>query len=230
VKVAAEPAYRTRHANPYNALLYEAVADRGVDVREFRTGDLLGGRRPDVVHLHWPELTFLSSHRGWQSRLRLASFERRLAHARRRGTRLVLTAHNEQPHESRGTPELRDRLDGMLRRRLDGVFALSEAGELSARQRFAGVPVFRTAHGHYRDAYPFAVSREVARAELGVAAEATLLVAVGQVRAYKNLPALVRALEETDDERVRVAIAGAGAADGLRSADARLLLDLAQLP
>jgi glycosyltransferase involved in cell wall biosynthesis len=230
--VAGEPAFRTRHANPYNALLYDAVAERGVDVREYRLGDLAGRRRPDVVHLHWPELLFLSTHRPWQARLRLSAFERRIAHARRRGSRLVLTAHNDAPHEARGGDAAREALARMLHRRLDGVFALSEAGERFARESFPGVPVFRTPHGHYREAYPFGRGRDDARRELGLDAGATVLAAIGQVRPYKNLPALVSALREVEDPALRVVIAGApggGGADEFRSGDPRLLLDLAPL-
>lgn len=233
MRVAGEPAFRTRDANPYNALLYDAVAERGIDVREYRLGDLTGRRRPDVVHLHWPELLFLSTHRSWQARLRLSAFERRIVHARRRGSRLVLTAHNDAPHERRGSDAARAALERMLHRRLDGVFALSEAGERSARESFPDVPVFRTSHGHYRDAYLFGRSREEARRELGVDDGATLLAAVGQVRPYKNLPALVAALHEIEDPELHVVIAGApgggSAADDLRSDDPRLLLDLERL-
>jgi glycosyltransferase involved in cell wall biosynthesis len=231
--VAGEPAFRTRHANPYNALLYDAVAERGVDVREYRLGELTGRRRPDVVHLHWPELLFLSTHRSWQARLRLGAFERRIAHARRRGSRLVLTAHNDAPHENRGNERAREALERMLHRRLDGVFALSEAGERFARQSYPGVPVFRTPHGHYRDAYLFGQGRDEARRALGLGTDSMVLAAVGQVRPYKNLPALVAALRLVDDPDLRVVIAGAPAGgatdDVLRSGDPRLLLELERL-
>lgn len=230
MRVAAEPAFRTRHANPYNALLYDAVVARGVEVREFDDSELDGPERPDIVHLHWPELQLLSSHREWQSRQRLKRFEKRITRAQQHGTRLVWTAHNEAAHETRG---LAHELDELLARHLDGVFALSEAGERVAHERFPGVPVFRTPHGHYRSAYPFGGYTGGARAELGIETGVNLLVAIGQVRPYKNLPALVAALAETDDPALRVAIAGAP--DGseaeaqLRAAaaaDPRLLLDL----
>jgi glycosyltransferase involved in cell wall biosynthesis len=233
--VAAEPAFRTRHANPYNALLYDAVSARGPEVREYSPRDLVA-RRPDIVHLHWPELTFLSSHRGWQSAARLIVFEALIAAARRRGTRLVWTVHNDGAHEPRD-PRLHRRLERMLARQLDGVFTLSDAGAEAFRSRFGTeVPVFHTPHGHYRAAYPLTADRHAARAELGVESEPTLVLAVGQVRAYKNLPALISAARELDDPNLRVAVAGdpdgAGSEAALLAAaggDPRVLLDLVLL-
>jgi glycosyltransferase involved in cell wall biosynthesis len=236
VIVAAAPAYATRHANPYNALLADALADAGVDVREFRLGERHRGR-PDIVHLHWPELLFLSTHRPWQARLRLARFAGWIRLARRRGTRLVWTVHNDGAHELRSTPGVRAALDRMLAHDVDAAFSLSAAGERAARERLGDeVPVFRTRHGDYAGAYPFRSDRGTARAELGVEEGARLVVAVGQVRAYKNLDRLVDVARRTPDRDLRVVVAGAPAddatADALERAaagDPRIRLDLAHL-
>lgn len=206
--VDAEPAFRTRHANPYNALLYTAVAQQGVTVREF-SRRALRRDRPDIVHLHWPELAFLSSHRAWQSRLRLAAFDLLIGRARRRGTRLLWTVHNDDAHDDRLSPSLRRALERMLRRRVDGVFILSDAAERAFRERYGdGIPSYRTAHGHYGHAYPLDIDRASARAALGIAADRTLLVSVGQVRPYKNLPGLIDTMRELDDPRLVLGIAG----------------------
>lgn len=234
--VAAEPAFRTRHANPYNALLYDAIIARGVGVREFNTLELLT-RRPDIVHLHWPDLTFLSSHRAWQSSARLTAFALLIGLARRRGTRLVWTVHNDGAHDTPGSARLYRRLDRILSRSLDGVFTLSEAGATAFRARYGdAVPVFRTPHGHYRGAYPLDTPRTEARGVLGIDSAATLLVAVGQVRPYKNLPALAEAARLLGDERLLLGIAGhpdhAESVAALREAaerDPRLLLELVRL-
>lgn len=207
--VAAAPAYATRRANPYNALLADALTAAGAEVREFALGDLVRAR-PDIVHLHWPELLFLSTHRPWQARARVAGFARLIRLARRRGTRLVWTVHNDGAHEERSTARVRAALDRMLARDVDAVFSLSEAGERVARERLGpGVPVFRTRHGDYAGAYPFRDDREAARRELGVAPDARLVVALGQVRGYKNLDQLVAVARRSADPRLRVVVAGA---------------------
>ena len=206
--VDAEPAFRTRHANPYNALLYTAVVQQGVTVREF-SRRALWGDRPDIVHLHWPELSFLSSHRSWQSRLRLAAFGVLIRRARRRGTRLLWTVHNDDAHDDRATPALRRALERMLRRQVDGVFILSEAAERAFRRRYGdGIPVYHTAHGHYRDAYPLSSSRADARRALGIAGEPTMLASIGQIRPYKNIPALLDAVRGVPDASLMLGVAG----------------------
>lgn len=234
--VAAAPAYATRHANPYNALLADALAAAGVDVREYAPADLVTSR-PDIVHLHWPELMFLSTHRPWQARARIMAFSRLIRRARKQGTRLVWTVHNDGAHEQRSTPGVRAALDRMLARDVDAVFSLSAAGDRAARARLGDdVPVFRTRHGDYRDAYPFRDDREAARAELGLEARARLVVAVGQVRPYKNLDRLAEVARRSADPQLQVAIAGAPDGDATTDAveraaagDPRIRLDLAHL-
>lgn len=216
--VAAAPAYATRQANPYNALLADALRGAGADVREFALRDLLRDR-PDIVHLHWPELLFLSTHRAWQARARVAAFARLIRRARRQGTRLIWTVHNDGAHEERSTPAVRAALDRMLARDVDAVFSLSAAGDEAARARLgSAVPVFRTRHGDYRGAYPFRADRAAARAELGVDPDARLVVALGQVRRYKNLERLATVARTLPDPRLRLVIAGAP--DGAATADA----------
>jgi beta-1,4-mannosyltransferase len=236
VIVAAAPAYATRHANPYNALLADGLVERGAEVREFAVRDLVR-RRPDIVHLHWPELMFLSIHRPLQARAAIALFDVLIRRARKRGTRLIWTVHNDGAHEQRSTPRVRRALERMLAREVDAVFSLSTAGDEVARRRLGDrVPVFRTRHGDYRNAYPFRDDRHRARAELGVDPGARLVVAVGQVRPYKNLDRLAAIARESPDPDLRLTIAGASdggeataavqrAADG----DARIRLELGHL-
>lgn len=234
--VAAAPAYATRHANPYNALLADALAATGVQMREFALRDLLRAR-PDIVHLHWPELLFLSTHRPWQAWARITAFRRLIRAARRRGTRLVWTVHNDGAHEERSTPWVRAALDRMLARDVDAVFSLSEAGDRAARARIGDdVPVFRARHGDYEGAYPFRSDRAAARAELGVEPHARLVVAVGQVRSYKNLDVLAEVARRSTDTELRLVIAGAPDGDATTDAveraaagDPRIRLDLAHL-
>jgi glycosyltransferase involved in cell wall biosynthesis len=234
--VAAAPAYSTRHANPYNALLADALVSAGVEVREFAVRDLVASR-PDIVHLHWPELLFLSTHRPWQAWGRIVAFARLIRWARRHGTRLVWTVHNDGAHEQRSSRRVRAALDRMLRRDVDAVFSLSAAGDRAARERLGDdVPIFRTRHGDYEGAYPFRDDRHAARAELGFEDQARLVVAVGQVRPYKNLDRLAEVAHRSRDARLRVAIAGAPDGDATTDAveraaagDPRIRLDLAHL-
>ena len=75
-------------------------------VRDLHYGRLLV-ERTDVIHLHWPDLSFLSGPRLYRHVCRLALFYGSLALTRRRGTALVWTVHNVAAHEERSTARLR---------------------------------------------------------------------------------------------------------------------------
>lgn len=236
--VESEPAFRTRHANPYNALLATGLRDLGVVIHDLSFRRLLV-RRVDIVHLHWPELTFLSGHRPVTMAIRMLLFRAILRVARLRGTRVVWTVHNVDAHEKRGTPRLRSVHRRLLVREVDGILALSAANladALEAYPEFVGLPAAVTPHGHYRDAYPFDVSRAEARERLGLEPGARVLLSAGQVRPYKDIPRLVRTFAALDDRDARLVVAGRATPDsladeisGLAARDPRVVLDLAFL-
>ncbi|MFD4422579.1 glycosyltransferase family 4 protein [Agromyces sp. NPDC058484] len=233
--VEAEPAFRTAHANPYNARLYVTMAADGCRVHDLSYVRLFTSR-VDVVHLHWPELTFLTG-RSWRMLARMLLFRAGLRIARwRNGTKLVWTVHNVASHERRATPALRAMHRRLLTEEVDGLLALTEGGLAAARAAYpelADVPGAVTPHGHYRDDYDFSASRDAAREERGIRTDATLVVSVGMIRTYKNIPDLVRTVARADDPSLVLAVAGKPAGDALaaeiRSAaagDPRVVLDL----
>jgi beta-1,4-mannosyltransferase len=234
--VEAEPAFRTAHANPYNARLYTTMARDGSLVRDL-SYLRLATRRIDIVHLHWPDLTFLTG-RTWRVLARLLLFRAALRVARlRNGTKVVWTVHNVASHERRATPRLRAMLRRLLVEEVDGLLSLTAGGLDTARAAYpelAGMPSAVTPHGHYRDDYDFSASREEARARLGVRPDASLLVSLGMIREYKNIPELLRTVVATDDPDLMLAVAGkpssSALAEDIRSAagdDPRVVLDLA---
>ncbi|QAY63978.1 glycosyltransferase [Xylanimonas allomyrinae] len=237
--VEAEPAFRTAHANPYNASLYRAVRRCGAHVDDLSVRRLLT-RHVDIVHLHWPDLTFLSSHRPLAVLLRLVAFFGALRVARLRGTRLVWTAHNLASHEPRSTPALRALYRRLLVANIDGILTLTADGAQAVRSLdpdLASVPTFVTPHGHYRDDYDLTVSRDVARERLGVDPRVRLVVSVGQIRPYKNVPRLLEVFTQVPDVDARLAVVGkpAGGVDAaalraLADADPRITAELEFLP
>ena len=235
--VDAEPAFRTREANPYNALLYEHLGARGVVVRELSVVRLATSP-PDVVHLHWPELTFLSGRRWWRTAFRVSTFAAALAVARaRRGTRLVWTVHNLTAHEA----DLRGRQARAFwwwfPRQVDGLLALTSSGAAQVRvahPSLAGRPTAVTPHGDYRDQVADAPDRGRARRELGLESQGPVVLFVGQVRPYKDVPALLRAFADVPDPAARLVVAGRASPPelsaeltALAADDPRVVLDLA---
>lgn len=238
LRVEAEPAFRTRYANPYNARLYTAMTAEGVLVRDLSWARLLLAK-VDVVHLHWPDLTFLSGVRRYRIVARLVFFFAFLRVARLRGTRLIWTAHNVTSHEERGTAFLRNWYRRLLTENLDAIVCLSEEGVSAMRRSYpelAAVPAFVTPHGHYRYDYDFSASRAEARAELGLDPDARLVVSVGQIRPYKNVPTLIDRFRDREDDGTLLAVAGNPARGPLRgvieeaaAGDARIRLELSFL-
>ena len=214
----------------------------GHAARGARVGDLnywhMIFRRTDVVHLHWPDLSFLTGPRRLIHMARLTLFYGTLALSRPRGTVMVWTVHNVSSHEERSSRRIRSAAHRLLMRNIDGILALTEGGLEAARAAYpelAATPGAVTRHGHYRDAYDFSVSREQARERLGLPADAKVVASVGQIRDYKNVPHLVRTFREADTDAVLLVSGNAPeplAAQIRDSAgeDPRVRLDLRFLP
>jgi glycosyltransferase involved in cell wall biosynthesis len=191
--VLARPAFENRRDNPYNWLLYSGLRARGVLVEEYGAKTLLFGRY-DLCHVHWPESTFNASL--LEALATTQALLRALDWLKRRGTKLIWTAHNLRAHERRFTRE-EDAFWARFVARLDGFIALSEASLELTRERFpvlAGRPAFVVPHPHYRGEYPDGVARSQARARLGLAQDAEVVLFFGRVLEYKNVPALIRAV------------------------------------
>ncbi len=89
----------------------------------------------------------------------------------------------------------------------------------SARDRFAAEfggagKLEAAAHGNYSDAYPLATeSREALRASLGIASDAYVYLAFGQVRPYKGLVELIHDFSRVEAEDARLLVVLAADAD-----------------
>jgi beta-1,4-mannosyltransferase len=207
ISVVGWPAFPIRHSNPYNQLLYTAMRDLGVEVRDFgstdwRTLDC------DVIHVHWPENVL--RHPGT-----LPAIRRTLvlfwifARLRRRGIRIVWTAHNVEQHERRH-PTLARLYWNIFPRFVDGVISLSESNVelIAGLLRSRNVPITVIPHGHYRDAYPDTISPAEARASLDLEDDALVIGWVGAIRNYKNVDGLMTAFCEVAQRGWRLLLAG----------------------
>ncbi len=234
LRVIAWPAFMNRQLNPYNALLYDELAALGVRVDDFTPQRLLFGRY-DVWHIHWPE-SILNLPRLWQA-LPLAIVLRFLLRvARARGIKIIWTAHNLRSHEGL-YPRVEAQLWQALLGHVDGFIALTEVGKRLALRRFPilrGRPGFVIPHGPYRSSYPDTLSRAEARARLALPPDGPVIVSLGQIRPYKNLPHLISTFRHLPEPAARLLIAGKasdlGLVGELRTAaegDARVRLDLA---
>jgi len=220
VRVMVSPPRASSSENPYLAMLTGALAREGVDFEDF------GGRRavatrPDVIHIHWPEQLVDWDLPAARVLVRSIVVLSVLALSRARGTRIVWTAHNVRPHEL-PRPRIYAMYSYIFARLLSAVIVLSPSAAGSLRASIPGLrsKQFTVApHGHYRTWYAPAPRRSEARRQLGLGVDATILLAIGLIRPYKNLPRLVDAFKSGQyGPDVELVIAGRVAGAGLEQA------------
>jgi beta-1,4-mannosyltransferase len=237
LRVIGDPAFGNRDHNPYNSLLYTHLAACGVEVVEYDPARVLSGEYA-IWHIHWPESPL------WGQRFRGAARQlirklRLVRQARRQGTKIVWTTHNLRSHD-RLHPWLERVLWRVFVNEVDGFISPSDAAMRAALQRFPrlrGVPGFVVYHGHYRELFAEPEDRATARERLGLPGEAKVFVFFGQIRPYKDVPALLAAFQRLQDPDVLLIVAGEPAV-GLMAADlhrlaqrdSRIRLDLRRVP
>jgi len=209
LRVLGWPAFRNRRWDPHQWLLYTHLQQLGAVVEEFTPARGIRWRS-DVLHLHWAPTTHP---RGPLVRAvaRCIALISLLDWVRRRGTRVVWTAHNLNARDRVPNPILERWWWRALAPRLDGMISMSRNAidEVHATYpSLRAVPVFIVPLGHYRTAYPRTVSRAEARARLGIASDARVVGFIGQIRTYKNVPALVSAFRGIADPSAVLLIAG----------------------
>lgn len=208
MRIIARPAFRERTGNPYNWLLYTHIAELGHHVEEYSPAAIIKGGF-DVWHLHWPEF-FLNERNILLVWRRLATTFGLLTAARARGTRVIWTVHNLQAHEALH-PALERRFWDRFTALVDGYIYLSEAGKeqiLSRFPRLENLPGFFIPHGHYRGIYPDRISREEARAKLGLSLSQPVIACFGNIRPYKGIPHLIRTFRKIAGDGKILLVAG----------------------
>lgn len=215
LRVIAWPAEANATGNPYNATLTAALRELGVEVTEFSAARLaLGGY--DLFHAHWPDGALtrggtLRAAAGAGALLTLTVL------ARARGARVIWTVHNLRSHAP-VAPALERAFWRGWTRLVDGTIHLGESARRSAFDAFPSLarrPSFVVPHPHYRAAYAPVPERADARAAIGLPTGGRVVVYFGRIRAYKAVPALVRAFRTLIDADARLVVAGEPESDAL---------------
>jgi len=223
----------TTFLRKYSAMLQA----EGADLHEFsyRCGLL---QRYEVFHIHWPDSHLLTSS-WWRALGKHARLALLMLWLRARGTRIVWTMHNLKPHEKNHW--LSSWLFPLWFPRLcTHVIALTANGLSSATSMYPPLRHKASAvipHGHYRDEYPPAPSRETSCEQLGLPRDRFTILFFGNVRKYKNVPLLIQAFRGMVGEDVQLIIAGepgpgvsADEIARLAQGDARIHLHLRFIP
>jgi beta-1,4-mannosyltransferase len=218
MRILAAPAFSNEKVNPYNALLYRELQKLGVDVGEYGHAKALR-EQTDLVHFHWPD-GYISPNGGlvktWQRILLLAAI---VCLLKLKGSKLVWTVHNTSPHDAL-YPRLSQWFMGWFIRRCNGFIFMSEANKSSFYQRYQPPENIRYAiipHGHYRSCYPPEITRTTAKQLLALDVDKKILLFVGMIKPYKNIPGLMQAFNDAKLGDYQLVIAGAPESDALRA-------------
>ena len=237
-RVLAWPGMGYRARNPYTWLLYSHLARLGVQIRDFTAARVLRGGY-DVLHIHWPEKV-LSALPGLGKAVGAGVGVGLLEAAHRQGARIVWTAHNVRPHESRDT-RLEHWYWSQMVRRVDAVIHPSVSSRAAVEARYpdlAPQPSAVIPLGHFRGSYPDRLTRAEARAGFGIRTGTRALTFLGLVRPYKNVPHLIRTVRSLPaDMSVVLLVAGkpltpdlAATVEAAAGSDPRVRLTLRRVP
>jgi beta-1,4-mannosyltransferase len=250
MKILAWPAFSNKKSNPYQFRLYTEISrSHTVEDVFFRPRDLLGSifHRYDIIHIHWLERVL------WgrvQSRIpvRMLCFAVSIWLLRLKGTRVVWTVHDADPHAMAENERLSN---GLLRilwpwyksiaiRAIDGLIFLSSSHREALLRQYPpllSLPYAIIPHSHYRGVYPSSISRSNARTHFSLESNQFAFVFVGKIRPYKNVDGLIRSFQQVGDPDACLIVAGEPDTEtyarGLRelsSLDSRVHLTLRFIP
>jgi glycosyltransferase involved in cell wall biosynthesis len=197
--------------NPYGSLLCEALERRGYEIEFMMRFDADYLRenhgRIHILHLNWPHLIYYHDDAETMRR-QMRDFVRTMELARELGYKLIWTAHNLYPHNRKHFEIDREgRFE--ICRLATAIIAHCDFAAAEIRQHFGRAQnVFVIPHGNYLGVYANPFTREQARAQLGVPADAFVYGLYGNVRPYKGIENLIDTFRRLPDQDRWLLIAG----------------------
>lgn len=215
--------------NPYINLLYLAPRAEGARVESAKELSVIVeqlGRaaHKDIVHIHWTSPICQIAETEIEAEQRLALFQDAVRSAKARGVRIVWTVHNAIPHDVKYL-EIEIRLNQFLSDSADLVHIMNPATAETVSE-FYQLPADRTVtipHSSYLGIYGTRPKSE-AREHFGIGAGEKVVLFLGQMRPYKGLGTLLKAVElaHHDSAPLVLLLAGKTDPDVLRIIDSML--------
>jgi beta-1,4-mannosyltransferase len=173
---------------------------------------VLQNGKPDIIHLHWTGV-FLAGRNRIIRLLRSILFLFELFTLKILGIKLVWTVHNLIDHE-KTDPVIEKYVNricctGLYNKIIVlsfySVEAVMQAYQLPNRllSKISIVP-----HGHYINSYRNTISKDQARAKLGIDNEDVVFLYLGQIKPYKGVFQLVEEFKKISNPRVFLLVAG----------------------
>jgi len=217
LRIFAWPAFSSRKLNPYNYILYSAIAsypdvvvvDYIFNPRNFLTFWKYTSSSCTVYHMHWPQSVFATPN-NIKAFGNFLAFCMMLSLLKLSRKKLVWTVHNLVAHES-NLPGARRFLDKLLYSWVDGFISMNQAGigQIKAKARTRANQHFTyIQHPHYRGYYSNTLSKAQAREKLGIGVDDFVYVFFGQIKTYKNVNGLIQAFKQLKLRNKFLVIAG----------------------
>ncbi len=204
--VAFLPVYQ----NPYQHLLTAALRKVGIQVDHLSGMPSVGWLRRNqgriqVLHLHW--LYGLYMYR-YLTPLTWPRFLARFALACRLGYRIVWTAHNILPHRM-PFPPIHLAVRRIVMAQADAVIVHCEYGRRELLRRFPRQgPVYVVPHGNYAGVHTVSVTRDAARATIGIEPHRFVYLMLGNISPYKGIERFLEVFQAQGGPDDFVLIAG----------------------
>ncbi|MEV8273879.1 glycosyltransferase [Microbacterium sp. NPDC077184] len=168
--------------------------------------------RGDIVHVHWTSPIAQAALSGREARGRVNRFVRALRRSKRRGVKLVWTVHNRLPHEL-DYPDDETRIYGSLAELSDAIHVMTPdtANVIKDVTELPLAKIRVIPHPSYQGIYDTGMFRDDARDHFGLTDEEVAVLFLGQIRPYKGVTTLLRAIERanrSDGKRLVLLLAG----------------------
>lgn len=164
-----------------------------------------------TFHLHWLNFLLRDVTKESEAKKRCDEFLKKINKFVWKGGRFVWTIHNTISHDTQFY-DLEVELSTALAKEAHALHFHCEGSvdEVAESFEFDHNKVIVAQHGNYLSVYPNFVSRETARAELGIHAQDEVILFSGQVRPYKGVEHLVTVFRRilADRPRARLLIVG----------------------
>ena len=206
--------------NPYQALLYRRFGASGIAVapilkpEKFR--GLLDFQRmasTTSLHLHWNSWMTLGAAEEDRARSVGLGMAARLERLRDKGVNVVWTVHNVYPHDAVHVDvelEVQQRVADAAN--IVHVMSTSTVDAMNGYVKLDPEKIVVAPHPSYKGAYVDVVTREEARAMLGLGPDEVVFVLFGALKSYKGLDRLLDAVDVlsagSPEFRFRVIVAG----------------------
>lgn len=186
--------------NPYLNMLYVGARSEGWRVEGSKGVEALVKALPglsagDIFHIHWTGTVLNVGDKPHEAERALERFEGILLELRKSGVRIIWTVHNTFAHNT-PHPELETRLAKALSASADRIIQLNSSTReaVSEYYELPDEKIVTLRHASYAGIYSEPPSQNEAREALGIPAKASVVGFVGQIRGYKGIPTLLRAV------------------------------------